>query len=207
VFDENGYVLHDAENATLGNSDLGISKTNGWDISCENAQEDAHVTSNGAGTQAIFYKGLGGANYYEFEFDLDASLVGDGVGKAGAIIYNNSVNYMMFTYVIDPETYDSVAKKFLKASPCVISTDKDGIPVYKKLNSIDVSSVGTIKTNIVFSNSYVFVIMNGELIHCEFVADLNERTNPGLCTIDGGVNVRFTDYKARVLTAEEEKEM
>ena len=201
-YDKNGYMKADAENAVIGASSLGIAKTPGWDISHESDEENAYVSSNGSTTQAIFYKGIVDTEYYEFEFEIDGSRYTT-AGKAGATIYSSANNYAMLLFSVASDTYDRNTGKFIKAKPYIKVTDKDGKLWTKILDEVNVSDVGRIQVKVVFSNGYIYCILNDVLIHCEFVADLNIRTNPGLCTTEGGAGVRFTNYSAKVLTAEE----
>jgi len=201
-FNTNGYVQADDKNAVLGNSTLGIAKTTGWDVSNESAENDAYVSSNGFNTQAIFYKGIDGGEYYLFEYELDGSKYTNS-GKAGAIIYNSDINYATMVFAVDPTTYNKNENKFIKAKPYIKITDKNGILTTKDLAVVDVSDTGKIQVKMIFSNGYVYWVLNGVLIHCEFISNLNVRTNPGLCTIEGGEGVRFKNYSVRALSASE----
>ena len=201
-YDANGYTKADAENAKVGMSSLGIAKTPGWDITNESAEENAYVSSNGATTQAIFYKGITNTEYYEFDFEIDASSYTT-AGKAGATIYSSSINYAMLLFNVNNNTYNRATGKFVTAQPCIRVTDKDGKLVTKNLNAVDVSNVGRIQVRVIFSNGYIYCILNDVLIHCEFVSSLNVRTNPGLVTTDGGAGIKFTNYSSRVLTQQE----
>ena len=201
-YNANGYIKVDAPNATLGSSSLGVAKTNGWDIAHESDDTNAYVSSSGVGTQAIFYKGIVDTKHYMYEFEVDGAAFTT-KGKAGSMIYSNANTYAMVLYQVDTSSYDRSTGKFLTAKPYIKVTDKDGKLVTKVLDEVDVSAVGRIKTKIVFSDSYIYVILNDVLIHCEFVAELGERTNPGLCTIEGGVGIRFKDYTAQILTSQE----
>ena len=197
-----GYVNADADEAVLGTSSYNIAKTNGWDISHESDENDAYVSSNGASTQAIFYKNVVDTDYYKFAFEIDASKVG-GIGKAGAIIYNSSTNYAMIVFDVDEETYDYTEKKFKKAKPYLVTTDKNGKMNIRALAEFANLDNGKLDVEIVFSNGYIYCILNDVLIHCEFITSLNVRTNPGLCTLSGGANLRFKNYTAQVLTLDE----
>ncbi len=201
-YDAKGYTKADAPNATLGVSSLGIAKTPGWDVAHESDENNAYVSSNGATTQAIFYKGIVDTEYYEMEFEIDGSKYLT-AGKAGATIYSSANNYAMLVFAVGADTYDKVAGKFIKAKPYMKVTDKDGKLWTKILDEVDVSATGKIEVKVIFSNGYIYCILNGVLIHCEFVADLNVRTNPGLCTTEGGQGIRFINYSAKVLTAQE----
>ncbi|MBO5223250.1 MAG: InlB B-repeat-containing protein [Clostridia bacterium] len=201
-FDTNGYVHYDAENAVLGESSYGIAKTSGWDVSHESDENDAYVSSDGFNTQAIFYKGIRDSEYYLFEYELDGSRYTNS-GKAGAIIYNSDINYALMVFSVDPTTYNKTTNTFIKAKPSIKITDKNGALITKDLATVDVSATGKIQVKMIFSNGYVFWVLNGVLIHCEFISDLNVRTNPGLCTVEGGEGVRFKNYYARLLTEEE----
>ena len=201
-YDTNGYINIDAEDATLGASSLNIAKTTGWDISHENDETDRYVSTNGAATQAIFYKNIVDTNYYEFEFEIDGSKFTNS-GKAGALIYNSSINYAMLLFSVDNNTYDKNTGKFIKAKPYIKVTDKNGKLVTKILDEIDISDGGQLQVKVIFSNGYIYCIVNGTLIHCEFVPDLNVRTNPGLCSTEGGAGVRFRNYSAQVFTEAE----
>ncbi len=201
-FDKDGYVNADAENAVLGSSSMGVAKTLGWDISHESDEKDAYVSSSGASMQAIFYKNIVNTNYYSFAFDIDASAL-LGIGKAGAIVYNKATNYAMFVFDINSDTYDYTTKQFKLAKPILYVTDKNGKISGKRLPSVDVSATGKISMEFIFSNGYLYCVLNGTLIQCEFISDLNVRTNPGLCTIEGGAGVRFTNYSARAMTEAE----
>ncbi|MBE5732145.1 MAG: hypothetical protein E7353_03820 [Clostridiales bacterium] len=201
-----GYLNADAENATVGHSSLNIAKTPGWDISHESAEENAYVSSNGFVTQAIFYKGIVDTEYYEYSFEIDGSKYING-GKAGGVIYSSEINYAMLLFTVNGTTYDKNTNKFKIAQPYIRVTDKDGKLKNKTLDPIDVSETGRIQVKIVFSSGHVYCIVNEVLIHCEFVANLNVRTNPGLCTTEGGEGIRFINYTARVLTAKEAKEV
>ncbi len=200
-YDGTGYIKADTENAVLGASSLGVAKTPGWDITHESDENEAYVSSEGYETQVIFFKNIIDTNYYSFKVKIDASKYVT-TGKAGVIIYDNEQNYTALTFAINASTYDKTNNRFILAKPHIVQTDNNGRAFTTALSEIDVSLTGEIVIQTIFSNGYVYYILNEKLIHCIFVESLSVRTNPGLIT-ETCEGVRFTDYSATILTSKD----
>jgi uncharacterized repeat protein (TIGR02543 family) len=201
-FDKNGYILADKEGAVLGNSYYGIAKTNGWDVSNINDEENAYVQTDALKntTQVMFFKQITG-NYYEVETDIEFPNVTVNGGRAGIMVYNSPILYMGIS--IDTDSNSCTSEGFKYVRPRFTLTNKDGNPVHTFLDTIVFNEpVKKINLKLLFSNGYTYFLLNGKLIFCQFIMTLNERTNPAIYT-ETGTGVRFSNYNAKIYTEKE----
>ena len=195
-FNGDGYMLADAQNAVVGDSSLGIAKTSGWDISHESDATDAYVQTTIASStiQALFFKGITDS-YYEVETEIDPTNASMG-GRAGIMVYSSKTLYSMMTAEIMAGNVQD--GKFVIVRPRLSLTDKDGILNHRFFDPIEVAD-GKVVLKLIFADGYMYYILNDKLFHCEFVENLNVRTNPALVA-ENCSGVRFKNYKATVHT-------
>ncbi|MBO5224746.1 MAG: InlB B-repeat-containing protein, partial [Clostridia bacterium] len=201
-FNENGYVLADEQNTVLGDSPLGIAKTVGWDISHVNATENAYlgVDNSANGMQAIFFKDISGS-YYSVQTNVEITPETVASGDIGLMIYDSSVLYV--AYAIDMGMAKYNENGFTSISPKFIYTNSVGSAVSKFLNTISYTvPVKNITLRVIFSNGYVYFIVNGVLIDCQYEVDLNQRTNAAIIG-QNAKNMRLSNYSSRIYTQEE----
>lgn len=201
-FDKDGYILGDKEDAILGNSYYGIAKTNGWDVSNIDNEENAYVQTDALKntTQVMFFKQITG-NYYEVETDIEFPNVAVNGGRAGIMVYNSPILYMGMS--IDTDSNSCTSEGFKYVRPRFTLTNKDGNPVHTFLDTITFNEpVKKINLKLLFSNGYTYFLLNGKLIFCQFIMTLSERTNPAIYT-ETGTGVRFSNYDAKMYTEKE----
>ena len=205
AFNENGYMLGDKEDAVLGNSAYGIAKTNGWDLTNVDASENAYVETvygNNNAQQALFFKQITG-NYYEMETDIEVPVYGAASGNAGLLVYNSPILHAYMT--VEASTTRCSVDGFLSVRPKFSMTNKDGNIVATYLEEIVFDQpIKKLNMKLIFSNGYVYYVLNGKMFYCQFLDTLAERGNPGIFADTKGI--RFSNYKATVLTEEEAKE-
>ena len=200
-YNADGYVKIDAEDAVLGNSSYNIAKTEGWNITNESNREV--VSGGGSNTQAIFFKDVTDTEYYQFEFDIDASSYSK-EGKAGAIIYTSDTSYAKILFTVNGNFVKN--GKFEQAELTFIRTNTGGTAVIKNVGKLAINNASEgFRVKIIFSNGYIYCIVNEALLYCENVPSLSVRTNPGVCTQDGAAGVKFKNYSAQILTATQAK--
>jgi hypothetical protein len=90
-FNDDGYMLADKENATLGDSPFGIAKTSGWEIDNVDDSENAYldVNNSATGMQAIFFKNALGM-YYSVQTDVTVKPETTASGDIGFMVYDNA---------------------------------------------------------------------------------------------------------------------
>ncbi|MBE5732035.1 MAG: hypothetical protein E7353_03270 [Clostridiales bacterium] len=205
-FNKDGYILADKEDAVLGHSYYGIAKTNGWDVSHIDDEENAYVQSTALKntTQVMFFKQMTG-NYYEVETDIEVPNPSTVSGRAGIMVYNSPILYMGMS--VDTDTNSCTEDGFLYVRPRFTLTNKDGNPIHTYLDTIKFDQpVKKVNLKLIFSNGYIYYLLNGNLFYCQFINTINERTNPAIYT-EIGSGVRFSNYKAQMYSANDIKEV
>ena len=187
-FNADGFVNNVDSDSILGDSDYGIAMSRGWNV------ENNEATSTAKGDRVVFFKGVSGS-YYQFSTEL--TVTGEvQTGNAGITIFNSENNYTSLRFDINDLTYKQ-GEGFVIIRPKIFTTNKDGVLERTVLDDIAVTD-GRIVIKTVFSNGYVFYIVNGKLINCQLVTTLNVRTVPGLMSYNVA-GVKFINNSAQVL--------
>ncbi|MBE5732833.1 MAG: hypothetical protein E7353_07375 [Clostridiales bacterium] len=201
-FNNDGYVLADKENATLGDSPLGIAKTSGWDISNIDATENAYldVNNTATGIQAIFFKNISG-NFYSAQIDVEVKESLEASGDIGLMVYDSPTLYT--AYLIDMRSIVYNENGITSITPKRIYTNDAGVAVNETLDKVTFENpVKTLTLSMFFSNGYVYFIANGRLVYCQYEMDLNQRTNMAIIS-QNAKNIRLTNYLSTLYTQDE----
>lgn len=194
VFNENGYSAVDTPDAILGESAFGVAKTSGWDLSKENDGENRYVKTTSTAKQMIFFKQVN-TDYYSVEATIEAT---KNNGKAGIGIYKQSDLNALLTFDLQAKNANKDGT-FINAVPTLTKMARDGSIRTIKMDSMAIN--GKLTAKILYSNGYVYYIVNEKLIRCEFVSDFNNGNMPMLY-VESNDGIKFTNYKSITYTAE-----
>ena len=202
VFTADGYGNPDAENAQLGTSALGLSKSDGWDLSQLTA-ETPSVKTTWAHDQAIFFKNINSDTYvYSAKVKLLPETWGEGSGGAGLID------------MVSPSEFISL---YVYANH--LNVDKAGnhqevwIGLYGNLR--DLGTLNTryndklcltlpyeerystegITLTVIKNGAWMYYFAEGQLVYAGMFSMLQGVTAPGLYTLTR--QAEFTDFYAK----------
>lgn len=198
-FNETGYMLADNVDY-LGDSPYGVAKTSGWVV--ENLTQDdtsyLETSEKAQGSNVIFYKNATG-NYYLVKADIEVTDKSIAVGQAGLGVFNSVTRYIYYTVDVDKSVLTADGE-FNVIKPSYTLTNASGNAIKTTLDTIELSSpVKTVNLEVIYSNGYVYFIVNGEFVHCQYVSDFNQRTSGAIMT-QGAKGVKYTNFVSQVYT-------
>ena len=189
LFGEEGYINADKENALLGDSKTGMSKSDGWDVSRANKGE---VSVNDYYQQNIFYKGIYSDAYI---YSTTMKITGERekeVGYAGVCDTKDGRNLNAFyidargvlkgseTLTLHMMDYARWTTHTIGTIPNKASYKTEGIPL-----------------TVIKDDTHMYYLVDGNLVHCEEVSFIEGKSSPGLFSLRASAEYRdckVTDY-------------
>ena len=209
VFTADGYGNPDVENATIGDSAIGLSKSDSWDLSELNA-ETPSVTSSWAHDQAIFFTNVKSDTYvYGAKVKLLPETWGEGSGGAGLIDMVSPKEFIsLYVYANHLNVDEKGNPKAVQiglygnlrdlGTPNTRYNDK----LYLTLPYEEKYTTEGISLTVIKNGAWVYYFAENRLVYAGMFSMLQGVTAPGLYTLTR--QAEFTHFYATDYTGNQE---
>ncbi len=200
VFDKNGYVKNGANTEILGNSNSGVSMSEGWNLENENAENDAYVSPKSDTKKAIFFKNIYN-ECYEAQTTLSLQTCSSN-GKAGVVVYSSAMDYVAVVVDVNDNTFDKTELCFSKYVLNFISS-QNGVTTSTLFYEESVGKEVEINLKVLYTDLGLFVKINNVMVDVLDCAGLSDKqTVVGLYS-EGCKGLKFSKYSANAYTTAE----
>ena len=202
VFAASGYANPDVENATVGDSAIGLSKSDGWDLSGLSA-ETPSVKTTWAHDQAIFFSNINSDTYvYSAKVKLLPETWGEGSGGAGLIDMVSSSEFIsLYVYAnhlnVDEQGNHKVVQIGLYGNLRDLGTanTRYNDNLYLTMPYEERYSTEGISLTVMKNGGKIYYFAEGQLVYAGNFDMLKGVTAPGMYTLTR--QAEFTEFYAK----------
>ncbi len=209
-FDKNGYAFNDAEDAAIGDSATGVSKTSGWDLSRES---EGIVSTNNSSNQWIFITEAQESDYYSIEATVSATGgINDSDPQVGILVGNNELDEIIAVNFKCAPSYISSKRllvKELNYSSGYFKSDYrwKTTELYDSGNNSKYDISNGVKLKAYKIGKRMLVFADGTLVADKELDEFKYKAVPGLYSVSAAATwknvnyVAFGDYSAALSAA------
>ena len=205
VFDENGYTTMDREDAVVGNTKFGSTKTANWDISEE--KDGIIQSSKGTNHHKIFFSEEYGSDFIVETTIVPVKSLGDDYPKAGIYFHSqDGLYYTVFLDMVETNLVDSIngTKNFAKYQ-IVTLNNNEGTWNQESLTQFDSDNINAsnkegVKLTVIKHGGKFWYFVDDKFVTAEEHSFMDVDVFPGFYSL--GAHVVYKDYSCTELKNE-----